>query len=345
MSRDLLVVGGGTAGLVSARTAAGFGARVLLVERERTGGDCLWTGCIPSKAILAAASRAANARTSSRLGVLVSGVSVDFARVMDGVRSAIRTIEPVDSPESLEAAGVRVESGDLTFTGRHSATIDGRPVEFHQAIICSGSSPAMPPIPGLSEASPLTSDSVWGLATLPERLAILGGGSIACELGQAFARLGSTVTIVEGAERILTQEEPQAASIVTEALTRDGVTFHTGTPAVEVKSALGCGVLVLENGSTVDFDQLLVSVGRVPRTPKLGLKKAGVALDEHGYVRVDNHLRTTNASIWAAGDVTGHAQFTHTAGVNGSLAASNAILGLRRRVDTTTIPRVTFTQP
>ncbi|MBA3310935.1 MAG: FAD-dependent oxidoreductase [Nocardioidaceae bacterium] len=342
---DVLVVGGGTAGLVSAKTAASFGARVLLVERKRTGGDCLWTGCVPSKALLAAASSAADARAASRLGVVIDGVSVDFSRVMDHVRSAIAAIEPADSPRSLEAAGVRVESGDLTFTGPRSAVIDGRPVDFHQAIICSGSSPAVPPIPGLAAASPLTSDSVWGLETIPGRFAILGGGSIGCELGQAFARLGSEVTIVEGADRILTREDPQAASLVAEALTRDGVTFRTGSPVVEVKSALTTGQLILENGVTVDFDRLLVSVGRRPRTSDLGLDRAGVALDKLGYVRVDKQLRTTNASIWAAGDVSGHPQFTHTAGVNGSLAASNAILGLRRRVDTTTIPRVTFTSP
>jgi pyruvate/2-oxoglutarate dehydrogenase complex dihydrolipoamide dehydrogenase (E3) component len=342
---DLLVVGGGTAGIVSAKTAAGFGARVLLVERERTGGDCLWTGCVPSKSLLAAASIAAGVRDGSRLGVHVDGVSVDFAGVMEHVHSAIGTIEPVDSPAALQAAGVSVESGDLTFTFPHSALIDGRPVEFAQAVVCSGSSPIVPPIPGLAEAAPLTSDSVWELQTLPKQLAILGGGNIGCELGQAFARLGSAVTIVEGADRILPREDAEASAVVARSLRRDGVTLHTGDPVVDVKSAPGSGVLVLADGATVDFDRLLVSVGRRPRTQGLGLDRAGVELDERGYVRVNQHLRTTNVRIWAAGDVTGHAQFTHTAGVNGSLAASNAILGLRRRIETATIPRVTFTSP
>jgi pyruvate/2-oxoglutarate dehydrogenase complex dihydrolipoamide dehydrogenase (E3) component len=342
---DLLVVGGGTAGIVSAKTAAGFGARVLLVERERTGGDCLWTGCVPSKSLLAAAAIAAGARDGAGLGVHVDGVSVDFPQVMGHVHSAIGTIEPVDSPAALEAAGVTVESGDLTFTGPHSALVDGRPVAFAQAVVCAGSSPAVPPIPGIADAAPLTSDSVWELETLPPRLAILGGGNIGCELGQAFARLGSAVTIVEGADRILPREDGEAADVVARSLRRDGVTLHTGVPVVDVKSVPGTGVLVLADGATVDFDRLLVSVGRRPRTQGLGLDRAGVELDERGYVRVDQHLRTTNPRIWAAGDVTGHAQFTHTAGVNGSLAASNAVLGLRRRVETATVPRVTFTSP
>jgi pyruvate/2-oxoglutarate dehydrogenase complex dihydrolipoamide dehydrogenase (E3) component len=342
---DLLVVGGGTAGIVSAKTAAGFGARVLLVERERTGGDCLWTGCVPSKSLLAAAAVAAGARGGSRLGVGVDGVSVDFAKVMGHVHAAIGTIEPIDSPAALEAAGVHVQAGNLSFTGPQSAVVDGRPVEFAQAIVCSGSSPTVPPIPGLAEATPLTSDSIWELETLPKRLAILGGGNIGCELGQAFARLGSEVTLVESADRILPREDPQAADLVARSLRRDGVTILTGVPVVDVKAAPGSGVLVLEDGATVDFDRLLVSVGRRPRTQGLDLDLAVVKLDERGYVRVDKHLRTTNPRIWAAGDVTGHAQFTHSAGVNGSLAASNAVLGLRRRVETSTVPRVTFTSP
>ena len=342
---DLLVVGGGTAGIVSAKTAASFGARVLLVERERTGGDCLWTGCVPSKALLAAGSVAAGARGAARLGVDVGQVRVDFGSVMAHVRSAIRTIEPVDSPEALEEAGVRVRFGDLRFTAPHRAQLDGETLSFAQAVICTGSTPAVPNIPGLADAAPLTSDSVWELAEIPDRLAVLGGGSIGCELGQAFARLGARVTIVEGADRILTREDPEAAATVHSSLERDGIQVLTGIPVVEVKSTTDAGVLLLADGSAVEFDRVLVSVGRRPRTRELGLESAVVETDERGYVRVDKHLRTTNPDIWAAGDVTGHPQFTHMAGVSGSLAASNAVLGLRRRVDTSTVPRVTFTDP
>ncbi len=196
---DLLVVGGGTAGIVGAKTAARLGARVLLVERERTGGDCLWTGCVPSKALLAAADVAASARGAHRFGIAVEEVSVDFAKVMDHVRTAIQHIAPVDSLEALEKASVCVRTATARFTGPDSAEIDGTTLRFRQALVATGASPAIPSIPGLSDVDYLTSDTVWGLSELPADLVVLGGGSIGCELGQAFARLGSTVCVVEGA--------------------------------------------------------------------------------------------------------------------------------------------------
>jgi pyruvate/2-oxoglutarate dehydrogenase complex dihydrolipoamide dehydrogenase (E3) component len=342
---DLLVVGGGSAGIVSAKTAARLGARVLLVERERTGGDCLWTGCVPSKALLAAASAAASARRASRLGVDVRRVEVDFPRVMQHVRAAIATIEPTDSPRALEDDGVSVVHGHASFESPRHVDMDGRPVHFSQAVVCTGSSPLVPDLEGLEHVEPLTSDTVWQLAELPERLAVLGGGTIGCELGQAFARLGSQVTIVEGLDRILSREDSRAAQLLCSSLEADGVRVLAGAQVVEVQGAAGGGALVLEDGTEVCFDRLLVSVGRRPETDDLGLDAAQVRRDERGHVLVNQHLRTSNPRVWAAGDVTGHAQFTHTAGVNGSLAASNALLGLRRRVDTTTVPRVTFTDP
>ena len=420
---DLLVVGGGTAGLVGARTAASFGARVLLVERDRTGGDCLWTGCVPSKSLLAAAAAAAGARTATRFGIHVSDVRVDFNEVMGHVRAAIESIAPTDSAAALEAAGVQVATGTLTFTGAHtadiatpaaanadsatanadratpdSATADSatadtantavRAVTFAQALIATGAAPDIPPIDGLGSARALTSETVWNLTSLPSRLVVLGGGSIGCELAQAFARLGSQVTIIEGAERILPREDPAASALVTTALKAEGVRVLTGVPVVAVHATapveangapgssepdsndpvgnetgskatatfhaqeLGVppmpnsgGRLSLEDGSQVDYEELLVAVGRAPRTGGLGLTAAGVDIDHRGFVVVDRHLRTTNHRIWAAGDLTAHPQFTHTAGVHASMAASNAILGLRRTVDTASIPRVTFTHP
>jgi pyruvate/2-oxoglutarate dehydrogenase complex dihydrolipoamide dehydrogenase (E3) component len=341
---DLLVLGGGTAGLVGAKTAAGFGARVLLVERARTGGDCLWTGCVPSKSLLAAAGAAAGARAAGRLGVDVEGVTVDFARVMAHVRAAIDTIAPTDSPTALEAAGVHVLAGTARLTGPDTADVDGRPVRFRQALLATGAEPAVPPIPGLDPAAVLTSENVWDLEALPGRLAVLGGGPIGCELAQAFARLGAEVTLVEGADRLLGKEAPDAASLVTRALRADGVRVLTGQPVTEVAHSDRGGELLLADGSPVAFDQLLVAVGRRPRTAELGCAAAGVDLADDGTVVVDAHLRSSNPRIWAAGDLSGHPQFTHTAGVHGSLAASNAVLGLRRRVDPT-VPRVTFTAP
>ncbi|MGI8415657.1 MAG: dihydrolipoyl dehydrogenase family protein, partial [Nakamurella sp.] len=342
---DLLIIGGGTAGIVAAKTAAGFGASVLLVERDRTGGDCLWTGCVPSKALLAAAHAAADARTAARLGVHIDGVRVDFAHVMAHVRQAITTIEPEDGPTALRAAGVRVVHGTARLSGPHTAVIDGTTIRFRQALLATGSRPSMPDIPGLADAHPLTSDTIWQLSHLPGRLLVLGGGSIGCELGQAFARLGSTVTIAEAAPTILPREDPAAARLLLAALAQDGVDVHTGAAVTAVDRDWAGTLRVSVSTGTVSVDAILVAVGRRPRTADIGLEMAGVDTDERGSVVVNDRLQTSNWRIWAAGDLTGYPQFTHTAGVHGATAASNAVLGLRRTVDTATIPRVTFTQP
>lgn len=347
---DFLIVGGGTAGLVAAHTAAGFGATTLLVERARTGGDCLWTGCVPSKALLAAAHAAGDARAAAALGVHVGDVTVDFAAVMAHVRSSITTIEPVDSPAALRAAGAAVVQGTVLFTGPQSATVDGVSVSFTQALVATGSSPVVPDLPGLADVDPLTSDSVWSLTELPGRLLVLGGGPIGCELGQGFARLGSTVTIVEGAERLIPGETPPASDALARAFDADGIDVRTGVKLSSIdpdRDADGQGrrVALLDDGSEVEFDVVLVSVGRRPRTSSLGLEAAEVALTDSGHIEVEPTLRTTNPRIWAAGDLTGYAPFTHTAGNHGSLAASNAVLGLRRTVAPDLIPRVTYTSP
>ena len=348
---DLVVVGGGTAGLVGAKAAASFGARVLLVEADRLGGECLWTGCVPSKALLAAAAAAAGARNAGRLGVRVSSVEVDFAAVMRRVHEAMATIAPADSAEALQAAGVSVLSGYAVFAGPDTVTVDGVTVRFRQALLATGSMPTMPTmptVPGLDDADALTSDTVWDLTTRPDRLTVLGGGSIGCELGQAFARLGSTVTVVEAGDRLLPGEDPTAAALVEQALVADGVDVVTGTSAAMVQpddTDSTAGVLDLTDGRRVVYDRLLVAVGRRPRTSKLRLDRAGVDVDAHGVVGVDEHLRTTNPRIWAAGDITGHAQLTHLAGVHATLAVTNALLGLRRSVEGEVVPRVTFTHP
>ncbi len=351
---DLLVIGGGTAGIVAATTAAGLGASVLLVEDTRPGGDCLWTGCVPSKALLAAAHAAADARAAARFGVHVDSVRVDFGEVMTHVRSVIGYVEPDDSPATLRAAGVNVAhayAGTGTDTAAVNAAEGGlgaaapTEVRFRHALIATGSQPLVPLIPGLDDADPLTSDSIWTLTELPRRLLVLGGGSIGCELGQAFARLGSQVTILECEPNLLPREDPYAAGLLLAALAEDGISIHNGARLAAVESHGGALLARTEAGATVPFDRVLVAVGRTPRTTGLGLAEAHVRTCERGYVEVDARLRTTNARIYAAGDVTGHPQFTHVAGVHGSVAATNAVLGLRRRAETATIPRVTFTQP
>lgn len=341
---DLVVVGGGTAGIVAARTAASLGADVVLVEAHRTGGDCLWTGCVPSKALLAAAGAAAHARDASRLGVDTT-VTVRFAEVMRHVRSAIATIEPDDAPETLERAGVRVLRGSARFTGPQRLDVDGRPVPFTRAVLATGARPTMPPIVGLVDVDPLTSDTLWEIDELPARLVVLGGGSIGCELGQAFARLGSHVTLIEALPRLLAREDPDASALVATALRADGVQVLTDRPVTAVEGDRTGGHVIVGDDERVPFDRVLVAVGRTPSTRDLGLDAASVRLDASGNVRVDRHLRTTNPRIWAAGDLTGHPQLTHVAGVHGSIAATNAVLGLRRTPEARAVPRVTFTDP
>ncbi len=338
---DLAVIGGGAAGIVAAKTAAGFGANVVLVERDRTGGDCLWTGCVPSKALIAVASTSAAMRRGHALGVAASNVTVDFRRVMEHVRAAIATIAPVDSPQALTDEGVTVVSGCARFTGPRTLAVGDGSLTFTQAVIAAGARPAVPELAGLNTVEYLTSDTIWDLPALPPRLLVLGGGSVGCELAQAFARLGSTVTIVEAADTIVPREDPAAARALTASMLADGVDLVTAATAQSITAQ----ALTLADGRYIDFDRVLVAVGRTPRTESIGLDNAGVGVDDRGYITVDGHLRTTNPRIWAAGDLTGHPQFTHIAGVHGSIAATNAILGLRRTVDATRAPRVTFTDP
>jgi pyruvate/2-oxoglutarate dehydrogenase complex dihydrolipoamide dehydrogenase (E3) component len=347
---NLIVLGGGTAGIVAAKTAAGLGSEVLLVECERTGGDCLWTGCIPSKALLAAAGALATARESTKFGIHATGLSVDFPAVMRHVHSAIQQVEPVDSPETLKRFGITILRGNGHFTDHQTLEVDRQEIRFRTAIIATGAQPAVPPIPGLLGSSFLTSDTLWQIQELPKRLVILGAGSIGCELGQAFARLGSDVTLIDMAPRILPREDQSAAQFVADALTTDGVEILTNaTVSLASIGRDGKGFLRIEIGEgkskQVNFDRLLVASGRTPRTRDLGLDLAGVELNKNGFLKVDASLRTTNRRIWAAGDVTGHPQFTHLAGVHGSVAASNAVLGLRRKAEVATVPRVTFTHP
>ena len=368
---DLLVVGGGTAGLIAARTAAGLGARVMQVERDRLGGDCLWTGCVPSKSLLAAAHAAAHARAAAELGVHIDGVRVDFAAVMDRVHQVMAAIEPDDDAATQRSHGIDVRFGTFAFTPAANAdlafvdgtglALDTEPLSARQVLLATGSAPAVPAIPGLAESGYLTSDSVWELRELPRRLVVLGGGSIGCELGQAFARLGSTVHLVESLDRILAREDSAASELVARALRADGMAIHVGSPVVAVHGerpgngvqpgngerdgASRGGEVELADSSRLAYDVLLVAVGRRPRTSGLGLEHTSATLDQRGYLHVDKHLRSTDRRIWGAGDLTGRHQFTHTAGVDGSLAATNAVLGISRAVNTTAMPRVTFTDP
>lgn len=339
---DLAVLGGGTAGIVAARTAAAFGARVVLIEQQRQpGGDCLFTGCVPSKALRSAADQVATARRAGRFGLAAPDGPVDFAAVMDHVRQAIIAIAPDDSVETLTAAGVDVVTGIGRFTGPGRIVVGGRTIVFGQAVLATGSDPVVPDLPGLTNVRFLTSETVWSLDALPDRLVILGGGSTGCELAQAFARLGAAVTLLEPAGRLLPHDIVEASGVVAAALTADGVQLVLGVAATQVDA----GVVVLADGRAVDFDALLVATGRRARTADLGLETAGIAVRDNGDVVVDERLRTTHPLVWAAGDVTGFPRFTHLAGMHGAVVAANAVLGLRRRAAGVCCPRVTYTSP
>ncbi|MBW3662768.1 MAG: FAD-dependent oxidoreductase [Actinobacteria bacterium] len=341
---DLVVIGGGTAGLTAAIGAAGVGARVVLAERDRTGGECLWTGCVPSKALIATARRAHDMRTAHEVGLRPAEPVVDLPSVMRHVHRAIQTIQPHDSPERLRAEGVEVRQGHARFVAPGRVSIGDDEVAYRTALVATGSAPTLPGIPGLIDAEPLTTDTLWQLDAVPERLAIVGGGAVGCELGQAFARLGSTVSIIEIADQLLPTEDPRVGAVVAEALERDGVSVHTSARVGEVAS----GHLQFEGdagSATVEFDRILVATGRRARTHELDLERVGVEVAPDGSVRVDRSLRTTSPHVFAAGDVTGLLPFTHAAGLQGGLVVTNALFRLRRRFDPDIVPRVVFTDP
>jgi pyruvate/2-oxoglutarate dehydrogenase complex dihydrolipoamide dehydrogenase (E3) component len=347
---DLVVIGGGTAALVAAHGAAGVGARVALVEERRVGGDCLWTGCVPSKRLLAAAAAAHTMRTADRHGLPRVEPIVDLAAVMAQVRAAQATIEPHDSPAGLRAAGVDVVEGHGRFTSPGRIDVGGRTLTYRYALIATGSRPAVPGIDGLAGAGPLTSDNVWDLDRLPPRLVVLGGGPIGCELGQAFARLGSRVTIIEAQPTLLPLEMGHVGAALSGRLAAEGVDVRVATiaRAVETDSSTGTRQLVVEHHGALDrvtFDEILVAVGRLPATAELGLDTVGVHLDQRGYVTVDAKLRTTADRIYAAGDITGTMPFTHVAAYQARIVVTNALFHLHRRADYDNIPSVTFTSP
>lgn len=342
---DLVVLGGGTGGLVAAQIAAGIGARVALVERDRTGGDCLWNGCVPSKSLIASATAAHRMRHADELGLPAIDPKIDFARVMERVWRVIHTIAPEDSPEHLRAAGVEVIEASGRFTGPGRIEASGRELRWRSAIIATGSEPLIPPIDGLADADPLTTDTVWALRELPRRLLVLGGGPIGCELSQALARLGAEVTVVELADRLLLREEPQASELVRSRFEGEGVRVLVGARATAIRQAGHHYELVLDGGQApVEFDRVLVVTGRRPRTTDLGLEAVGVELKEGGAVAVDARLRTSARRIYAVGDVTGLLPFTHVAAHHARIATPNALFAARQKVSIT-VPWVTFTDP
>ncbi|MDQ6784076.1 MAG: FAD-dependent oxidoreductase [Actinomycetota bacterium] len=341
---DLAVIGGGTAGLIASRVAAALGARVVLVERGRPGGDCLWTGCVPSKSLIAAANLAHKMRTAGSVGLCPTEPDIDFARVMAHVHGSQATIEPKDSADSLRADGVEVIEGSGCFVGPGRIDVDGTIVRYRSALIATGSAPVTPDLDGLDGAA-LTNETLWDLTEQPGRLAILGGGPIGCELGQAFQRLGTQVTMVESADWVLSKEEPEAQQLIAARLRADGIDLRLGATAVRVEDQT---VLVVHEGGTerrIDFDRILVAAGRRPDTDGLGLESIGADLNDRGAVKVNDRLATTAKGVYAAGDAVGALPFTHVAGYHGRTVVINALFHARSKVSYDAVPWATFTDP
>lgn len=343
---DLVVLGGGAAGLVAARLCASLGGRVALVEAAgQPGGDCLFSGCVPSKSMIASAKLAHSMRTADRLGLDPVQPQIDFARVMERVQDVIARAGAPDSAAALRVDGVEVVHATGRFARPGIVCAGGRELVYRGALIATGSLATVPPIAGLADAGALTNETVWDIRELPARLVVLGGGPVGVELAQAFARLGSRVAIVEAEPELLPREDPEAGRFVAATLEREGIAVHRGARAARVESSGdGSGVLVAGT-ARIEFDRVLVALGRTPRIEGLGLQDVGVALTDTGAVRVDDQMRTTGDRIWAAGDVTGQLYLTHVAAYHAIVATANALFHARQRVDHAMIPWATFTDP
>lgn len=339
---DLVVIGAGAAGLTAAGGAAMFGLRVALIEAGKMGGECLNTGCVPSKALIAAASRAHQGRGGARLGIDLGEPRVDWAGVRAHVDGAIAAIAPTDSAERFEAMGVEVIRTRARFLDRTTVLADNRRLRAPRIVIATGSRPKLPDLPGLADVPYLTNETLFGLDVLPDHLLVLGGGPIGCEMAQAFQRLGSQVTVV-APKPPLARDDPDASATVAEQLRREGITFEPCS-AIRVASAAGSLALTLEDGRVLTGSHLLVAIGREANVEGLDLAAAGVEAGPDGIV-VDARRRTSNRRIYAIGDCRAGPRFTHVSGYEGSLVALDVALGWPGKVDWRALPRVTYTDP
>lgn len=355
---DIVVIGAGSAGLVASYIAAALKARVALIERERMGGDCLNTGCVPSKALIRASRIAQTVRQGARYGIDAGEPRVDFARVMEHVHRAVDEVAPHDSRERYTSLGVEVIEGDAYLQTPWEVRVGERVLATRHVIVASGARPKIPDLPGLDTIDVLTSENLWRLESLPGRLLILGGGPIGCELGQAFARLGSRVTLIQHGDRLLPREDADITEVLTKRLREEGVELRLGATALRIEPGPSHDdtgkVLVIEptdrpGGDTerLVFDRLLVATGRQANVAGLGLEALGIGVTERGTLDVDGTLRSLHPNIWACGDVAGPYQLTHASAHQAWHATANALFGEVKRfsVDYRNLPAVTFTQP
>ena len=348
--RNLIVIGAGSAGLVSAYIAAMVKAKVTLVEAHEMGGDCLNTGCVPSKALIKSAKVAHQVADSARFGIQNGAPVINFPAVMRRVRDVITAIEPHDSVERFTGLGVDCVKGYARFVDPWTVEINGeRQLTAKSFIIATGAAPFIPPLPGVEDSGYLTSESLWDAMadrpSAPNRLVILGGGPIGCELAQAFQRLGSQVTIVEMTDRLLLKEDADAAALVTARLQTEGVTIHTGHRAVRFESGKSLIVEGPEGTKAIAYDDIIIAVGRKPRVSGFGLEELGLVVD--GRLENDDFLRTNMPHILCAGDVAGRQQLTHGGSHEAWYASVNALARpfKKYRTDYRVLPRVTYTEP
>lgn len=347
---NLIVIGGGSAGLIAALIAATVKAKVTLIERDRMGGDCLNTGCVPSKALIRSAKVAHEFRTAARFGVASVAPEVDFSAVMDRVHGAIAAIEPKDSIARYTELGVNCVTGNARLVDAHHVAVrtatGEQTLSARSIVIATGASPLVPPIPGLESAQPLTSDNLWDLDELPRRLLVMGGGPIGCELAQSFARLGASVTLIDMEERLLPREDIEVSRCIETVFAQEGIDVRLGHRAVRVEH----GELHAETSAgpvSIGFDRVLVAVGRRAQTRDLGLEALGITCHPNGTLVVDDYLRTAQKNIFGCGDVVGPYQFTHMASHQAWYASVNALFGRFKkfRVDYSVVPWATYTDP
>lgn len=346
---NLVVIGAGTAGLVTAAGAAGLGAKVALIERDLMGGDCLNVGCVPSKALIRAARAYAQVRDAGEFGVRTDGEPrVDFGAVMERMRRLRSGIAPHDSAERFRDLGIDVFMGSATFEGEGKVSVGGQTLEYAKAVIATGARASAPPIPGLQEAGYLTNETVFSLTELPARMVVIGAGPIGCELAQSFARFGSQVTLLEATEGILPREDPDAASRVDSALRADGVKIICGGKAAKVRVEGEEKIIEAEchgEQHEIRCDAILVGVGRAPNVQGMNLEAVNVEYDERQGIQVDDKLRTSNKNIFSAGDVCSMFKFTHAADAMARIVIGNALFFGRGKVSDLLIPWCTYTDP
>jgi pyruvate/2-oxoglutarate dehydrogenase complex dihydrolipoamide dehydrogenase (E3) component len=347
---NLVVIGAGAAGLVTAVGAAGLGAKVALIERNLLGGDCLNYGCVPSKALLRAAKSAAERRNAAKFGATTGDVNINFAAVMERVRRVRSEISAHDSAARFTSLGIDVYFGEARFVDSTTIEVNGQRLAFRSAVIATGARPFVPEIPGLRDARYFTNETIFTLTEQPKRMIVLGGGPIGCELAQAFQRLGTNVTIVEAVDRLLPREGDDAGAVVRSALERDGATILTNSTLAHVANERGEQAAVIRDANgehRLPFDAILVAVGRAPNVDGMNLSAVGVAYDAKSGVKIDDFLATTNPSIYAVGDVCLPLKFTHAADASARAVIRNALFGFapRQRFSMATIPWCTYTDP